>query len=347
MAIVIKLEELMKERGYTLAKLSEEVGISTVNLSNIKTGNISAIRFSTLDEICKALKCQPGDIIKYEERETKKVIPLFLDYSGTTDLLLTGGAENVKKFFDSIKAMQQRLESEVQIIMCTGSAFESAKSKYKLLSELAENYELPNLFYGAVAEYCGYIIRKDKFETLNTLDPRILEKRSEIQSLVEQYGGEISSSVTSMYNAVFEDITRTDLAKVSEEIEKIVGSEDIETVTYYDDYGKECDVKPKTHTKSKAVSMLVKKFKEKYNVPFVIVGGDSQEEDLKMYTNNKEEFLKMGLKSVFIAPSNIGEIANYDKNIIIGDWENSDGIAECIEKLNQRIIVKEDGELEL
>ena len=66
MAIVTNLDELMKKKGYTLVKLAEEVGISTVNLSNIKNGNISAIRFSTLDSICKALECQPGDILEYK-----------------------------------------------------------------------------------------------------------------------------------------------------------------------------------------------------------------------------------------------------------------------------------------
>lgn len=347
MAIVTNLEELMKEKGYTLGKLAEEVGISTVNLSNIKTGNISAMRFSTLDEICRVLECQPGDILKYEEREKKRVIPLFLDYTGTTDLLLSGGAENVKKFFDTIIAMQQKLNSEVQITMITGSAFESAKSKYKLLSELAENYGIPNLFDGVVAEYCGYIIRKDKHEKLYSLDTRILEKRKEIEDIIGEYGGEISSSITSMYNILFDDISRTNLAEASQRIEELIDDDEIETVTYYDDYGKECDVKPKKHSKSTAVLLIVKKLNEKYDIPFVITGGDSQEEDLKMYTENKEKLSQMGLKSVFIAPSNIGKISNYDKNIIIGNWENSDGIAEAIERLNAKIKVREDGGLEI
>lgn len=347
MAIVTKLDELMKEKGYTLVKLAEEVGISTVNLSNIKNGNISAIRFSTLSEICRILECEPGDILKYKELEKKKVIPLFLDYSGTTDLLLKGGAENVKKFFDSIISMQQKSNCEVQITMVTGSSFESAKSKYKLLYELAENYGLPNLFDGAVAEYCGYMIRKDKSEKLLTLDTRILERRSEIERIAKEYGGTISPEVTSMYNIIFEDITRTGLANASEQIEKIIDSEDIETVTYYDNYGKECDVKPKKHTKSEAVLMIVKKLTEKYDIPFVIIGGDSQEEDLKMYTQNKDKIANMGLSTVFIAPSNIGQIKNEDKNIIVGDWQNSDGISQCIERLNSRIKVRDDGGIEI
>ncbi len=231
--------------------------------------------------------------------------------------------------------------------MITGSSFESAKSKYKLLYELEQNYGLPDLFDGVVAEYCGFIIRRDKSNQLLTLDTRILEKRAEIEEIVNQYGGNISPEVTSMYNVIFDDITRTDLASVSEQIERVIGSEDIETVTYYDDYGKECDVKPKKHSKSEAALMIAKKLKEKYEIPFIILGGDSQEEDLKMYTENRERMKQMGIITVFIAPSNIGKIAESDRNIVVGDWENSDGIAQCIEKLNSRMIVKEDGGIEL
>jgi len=53
----------------SLNELAAKVGISNVNLSNIKTGKISAIRFSTLDAICQALDCQPGDILEYEDDE--------------------------------------------------------------------------------------------------------------------------------------------------------------------------------------------------------------------------------------------------------------------------------------
>lgn len=344
MAIYTELDELMRKKGYTTARLAEEVGISPVNLSNIKNGNISAIRFGTLDELCRVLECEPGDIIKYRER--KKVIPFFLDYSGTTDLLLKGGAENVKKFFDAIIRLQQKLKSEVQITMVTGSAFETAKSKYKLLNELAENYGLPCLFDGVIAEYCGFIIRKGESHNLLSLDTRILEKRAEIEEFANEYGGRISSDVTSMYNVTFESITRTDLASFAEQVERILDSSELETVTYYDSYGKECDIKPKLHTKSEAVFMIVKKLKEKYIIPFVIIGGDSQDEDLKMYTKNKERLAQMGLETIFVAPANIGEIANTDKNIIVGKWENSDGIVEAIEILNSRVNIREDGGIE-
>ena len=63
-----------------------------------------------------------------------------------------------------------------------------------------------------------------------------------------------------MYNVLFEDITRTQLAEISEAIDKLLGDSELETVTYYDDYGKECDIKPKQHSKATAVRMLVEDF---------------------------------------------------------------------------------------
>ena len=67
--IVLRLDRVMADRKMSLNTLAERVGISNVNLSNIKTGKISAIRFSTLNAICQVLSCQPGDILEYIEGE--------------------------------------------------------------------------------------------------------------------------------------------------------------------------------------------------------------------------------------------------------------------------------------
>jgi len=67
MTIVLRLDRMMLDRKINLTQLAEQVGISNANLSNIKTGKICAIRFSTLNAICKALDCQPGDILEYVE----------------------------------------------------------------------------------------------------------------------------------------------------------------------------------------------------------------------------------------------------------------------------------------
>jgi len=65
MAIILRLDRVMADRKMSLNDLAEKVGISNVNLSNIKTGKVSAIRFSTLNKICEVLECQPGDLLEY------------------------------------------------------------------------------------------------------------------------------------------------------------------------------------------------------------------------------------------------------------------------------------------
>ncbi len=67
MAIILRLDRVMADRKMSLNELSEKVGISTVNLSNLKTGKVKAVRFSTLDAICEVLECQPGDILEYQK----------------------------------------------------------------------------------------------------------------------------------------------------------------------------------------------------------------------------------------------------------------------------------------
>lgn len=71
MAIVLRLDRVMADRKISLNDLSAKVGIANVNLSKIKTGKIAAIRFSTLEAICKALDCQPGDILEYQPDENE------------------------------------------------------------------------------------------------------------------------------------------------------------------------------------------------------------------------------------------------------------------------------------
>ena len=69
MPIILRLDRVMADRKVSLNELSEKVGIANVNLSKIKTGKVSAIRFSTLEAICEALDCQPGDILEYKKEE--------------------------------------------------------------------------------------------------------------------------------------------------------------------------------------------------------------------------------------------------------------------------------------
>ena len=68
--IILRLDRVMADRKVSLKDLSDRVGVSNVNLSKMKTGKISAIRFSTLEAICDALDCQPGDILEYDPNAT-------------------------------------------------------------------------------------------------------------------------------------------------------------------------------------------------------------------------------------------------------------------------------------
>ena len=67
MAIIINLDVMMAKRKMTLNELSQRVGLTTVNLSILKTGKAKGVRFDTLDTICRVLACQPGDILEYRE----------------------------------------------------------------------------------------------------------------------------------------------------------------------------------------------------------------------------------------------------------------------------------------
>jgi putative transcriptional regulator len=66
MAIAVKLDDLLHDRRMTLTELSDRVGMTLANLSILKTGKARAIRFSTLEAICEALACQPGDLLHFE-----------------------------------------------------------------------------------------------------------------------------------------------------------------------------------------------------------------------------------------------------------------------------------------
>jgi putative transcriptional regulator len=74
-SILVKLDDLLHERRMTLTELSERIGITLANLSVLKTGKARAIRFSTLEAICAALQCQPGDLLEFAPASPADVDP--------------------------------------------------------------------------------------------------------------------------------------------------------------------------------------------------------------------------------------------------------------------------------
>ncbi|WP_298787705.1 helix-turn-helix transcriptional regulator [uncultured Marinococcus sp.] len=69
MAVIVNIDVMLAKRKMSVTELSEKVGITMANLSILKNGKAKAIRFSTLEAICRALECQPGDILEYREEE--------------------------------------------------------------------------------------------------------------------------------------------------------------------------------------------------------------------------------------------------------------------------------------
>ena len=76
MAIAVKLDDLLHDRRMTLTELADRLDMTLANLSILKTGKARAIRFSTLDAICEALACQPGDILRFEPEHAEQPVPV-------------------------------------------------------------------------------------------------------------------------------------------------------------------------------------------------------------------------------------------------------------------------------
>jgi putative transcriptional regulator len=74
-AIAVKLDDLLHDRRMTLTELAERVEMTLANLSILKTGKARAIRFSTLEAICEALSCQPGDLLRFEPEKARREPP--------------------------------------------------------------------------------------------------------------------------------------------------------------------------------------------------------------------------------------------------------------------------------
>jgi putative transcriptional regulator len=84
-AIIVKLDDLLHERRMTLTELAERIDITLANLSILKTGKARAVRFSTLEAICAALDCQPGDLLQFR-REQREDEAVYADASGRAHL---------------------------------------------------------------------------------------------------------------------------------------------------------------------------------------------------------------------------------------------------------------------
>ena len=82
MAIIVNVDVMLARRKMSVTRLADEVGISLTNLSLLKTGKVKGIRFSTLNQICAVLECQPGDILEYRPDDPSQERPVDVDTDG-------------------------------------------------------------------------------------------------------------------------------------------------------------------------------------------------------------------------------------------------------------------------
>ena len=335
MAISSNLKKLLIKKGYTIVKLSEEVGITTANLSKLANNKVSEVKLETINKICKSLKCTPGDLFEYKDEEKKKIIPLFLDCFGGTDLFLSSGIENFKEFFRLIIKFQKDTNIDIKIIIMTDIPFESAKSKYILFNKLAESFGLNDLVYGAVLEHCGFFVKDDNIITLDALDSRIIEKRADIEEVAVENNSSINNKYASICNLSFnKKITRSQLEVIREKIEKVIDCDEIMVESFYDSYGIELDIMNKNHNKANAVLKMLKMLKTEFDILFIITGGAPNNANLEMYYNSKDKLTEMGYRSCFIASDRMNEFEfENDENMIEIDLSNYEGLKKFINTL--------------
>lgn len=343
MAININLKQLIQNKGYTIVKLSNEINITPANLSKLINNKVSEIKLKTLSKICDVLECTPGEILEYKNDIRKKIIPFFLDCVGGTDLILSSGVENIKNFFQYIIEFQKTTNIDLRIVIMTDVSLESARSKFKLFYDLAKNYGLPDLIYGVVLEHCGFFLNnQNKITQLSLLDTRIMEKRVDIEEIISEYNGKVNNQFVSMYNIVFKNISRSELAKVSEKINKVIDCKEIETVVFYDSYGIEIDIKNINNNKANAVLMLINEFNIEYDIPIIVMGGAPIKVNWEMYSKSKDILSQMDYKVIEVLANieeadPVAEIDFSDINVVKLDLSNYKELMKLFNIIRSRI----------
>lgn len=218
MSIKLEISEFLKKTNKTQQDLADYLGISEVHLSNMINGKSKLLNVNYLEGIARFFNCNVNDFLAYTP--SKKIMPMFLDYTGTTDLLISGGAENFKKFLDGILSMQYKFNQErnedyeVQAYIVTGASKKDAIAKCLPFCKLAKEYGLPNLFKGVIAEYAGYEItsiesmeqyvekKLDYGEVGRNNSEEINSKKEKIKELIKPYDGYINDGSDQKENYV-------------------------------------------------------------------------------------------------------------------------------------------------
>lgn len=150
--IILRLDRVMADRKVSLKELAEMVGVSNVNLSKMKTGKISAIRFSTLEAICEALNCQPGDILEYDPNaDSNEVSERWGDTEAYAEYVRRGAGPEMS-------AGMMRIFVEFGALRFGDPAGREAQNKVReLQSFITANYYncTDEILLGLAEMYCG------------------------------------------------------------------------------------------------------------------------------------------------------------------------------------------------
>ena len=269
------------------------------------------------------------------------IIPVFLDWTGTiNEILFTEkeiGAVKLKRFFDSIKNLENKTNSKAIITVVSGSSLSSSKSRLNIINQLAINYGMSDLFQFMVAEYSGYLIESNGTVTkLDSISSELLYKQDEIKKFLENIQDiKINTDVTTYINIIFSNQVPEEVYnEYTEKIREQCGNT-FDFLASFDEYGKEFDIKSKSLTKKNAVShmipIILNKYKG-YNIPFILAGGDTEKEDFQMSLADTG-----GIKIIPISPSN-NDISKdiIDRfNVIVGKGDNIDGISDSIDRVSE------------
>lgn len=273
--------------------------------------------------------------------ELFNLIPIFLDWTGTINEILSTnkelGAKKLKNFFDSIKNLENETNSKALITIITGGSLSNSKARLNILNELSTNYHMPNLFPFIIAEYCGYLVESNgSTYKLDSIPTDLLEKKETIKNVLNPSANiKINSDIKTYINLVFPDeIERKDYISYTEKIKELVGN-NYDFLASFDEYGKEFDIKSKTTTKQRAVTSMMPIILDKYpryHIPFILTGGDTEQEDLPMALADTGE-----IKIIPIAPNNhnIHQEIIDKLNVIVGNGSNIEGITDSINTISK------------
>lgn len=249
-----------------------------------------------------------------------KLIPIFLDYTGTIDSL-TKDKKIAEKFNDLLCQLEKKTGGVAQVYIISGNNEEVTQKRNDKIFEIFGNGYIKTLYgeYGGIKTNNGKVVVEGKnqltdkqFKTLKAF----IGKNSNNHKRIE-----INPTYQTITNIQFENFTEEEFYNVTDKLQRVFKNKSV--VPYYDKYGIECEIKAKSQTKANCAKSVLKTLPD---VLFVIYGGDNYDEDFNMFLADKTHSKK------FIAPKNITKLS-LQKDVITTSKEEIYGICEGLEEI--------------